>query len=177
MKALLVIDVQNGIVDLADFSKELSIIETTIQEFQSKGQPVLFLKHVVDEPKNPLYKESTGSELHPSLSSYAATVIEKSTPSAFLGTSLSEKLDELNVDHVFITGFNAEYCPQFTAIAAYDRGYKVTVLEEAIGTVNNEETYEMPGLDIKDFVSTVLHWSNVIEVLDHEEYLELYSAE
>ncbi len=32
----------------------------------------------------------------------------------------------------------------------------------------------MQGLDIKDFVGTVLHWSNAIEVLDYEEYVEEY---
>ena len=65
----------------------------------------------------------------------------------------------------------------FTAIAAFDRGYKVTFIENATGTVNNDETYEMQGLDIKDFVGTVLHWSNVIEVLDYEEYVEEYKIE
>ena len=40
----------------------------------------------------------------------------------------------------------------------------------------SDETYEMQGLDIKDFVGTVLHWSNVIEVLDYEEYVEEYKT-
>lgn len=43
-------------------------------------------------------------------------------------------------------------------------------IEEATGTVNDRETYEMEGLDVRDFVGLVLHWSNVIEVLDIEEY-------
>ncbi len=62
----------------------------------------------------------------------------------------------------------------FTAISAFDRGFKVTFIEDATGTVNTDETYEMKGLDIKDFARTVLHWSNVIEVLDFEEYVEDY---
>ena len=79
------------------------------------------------------------------------------------------------MDHVFITGFNTEFCCQFTAIAAYDRGYQVTFIENATGTVNDENVYEMSRLNIRDFVGTVLHWSNVIEVLDLEEYEEIYS--
>lgn len=39
-----------------------------------------------------------------------------------------------------------------------------------MGTLGNEEAYEIPGLDIRDFVSTVFHWSNFIEVLDFAEY-------
>ena len=57
---------------------------------------------------------------------------------------------------MIICGFNTEYCGLFNAI----------------GTVNNADTYEMPGLDINDFVSTVLHWSGVIDVLDFDEFIE-----
>ena len=64
----------------------------------------------------------------------------------------------------------------FTAIAAFDRGYKVTYIEDATGTVNTAQTYDMPGLDIKDFVGTVLHWSDVIEVLYYDEYVERYQS-
>ena len=39
---------------------------------------------------------------------------------------------------VFITEF---YC-MFTAIAAFDRGFKVTFIENPTGTVNTEETYK-----------------------------------
>ena len=101
-------------------------------------------------------------------------MIEKHTPSSFYQTNLAEHLEELAVDHLFITGFNTEFCCMFTAIAAYDRGYKVTFIEDATGTVNTDETYEMKGLDIRDFVGTVLHWSETIEVLDYEEYEKEY---
>ena len=105
---------------------------------------------------------------------YADIVIEKKTPSSFFKTELGEKLKERGVNHVFITGFNTEFCCQFTAIAAFDRGYQVTFIENATGTVSDEDVYEMPGLDIRDFVGTVLHWSSVVEVLDLEEYEEEY---
>ena len=73
-----------------------------------------------------------------------------------------------------MVGFNAEYCCLFTSIAASDRGYKVTYIEDASGTVNDEDTYEMKGLDIVDFVGSVLDWSDVVEVLYMEEYIEQY---
>ncbi|GAB3807359.1 hypothetical protein GCM10028868_37170 [Virgibacillus kimchii] len=63
----------------------------------------------------------------------------------------------------------------FTAITGFDRGYQITFIEDATGTVNTDETYEMRGLDIRDFVGTVLHWSDVIEVLNYEEYVETYN--
>ncbi|HIV81688.1 MAG TPA: isochorismatase family protein [Candidatus Salinicoccus merdavium] len=61
-----------------------------------------------------------------------------------------------------------EFCILFTSIAAADRGYKVTVIEDLCSTVNTGGTYEMSDLDIVDFVGTVIDWSGVIE----NKYLE-----
>ena len=177
MKALLVIDVQNGIVNFGDFKEELSLMENVIKDFKVSDSPVIFLRHLDDAEESPLYKHSVGSELHSSLKDYADYVIEKQTPSSFFNTELSNALEKTGVNHLFITGFNTEFCCMFTAISAFDRGYKVTFIENATGTVNTDETYEMQGLDIKDFVGTVLHWSSVIEVLDYEEYVEEYKTE
>lgn len=175
MKALLVIDVQNGIVNFGDFQQELTTMENVIKDFKENDMPVIFMRHFDEIEESPLYKDSVGSELHNSLKDYADYIIEKQTPSSFFNTNLSEKLEELGIKHLFITGFNTEFCCMFTAISAFDRGYKVTFIEDATGTVNTEDTYEMKGLDIKDFVGTVLHWSNAIEVLDYEEYVEEYN--
>jgi len=174
VEALLVIDVQNGIVNSGDFQEELSIIENVIKDFKENGKPVIFVRHLDDVEDSPLYRGSAGSELHSSLKEYAEYVIEKKTPSSFFNTNLSETLEQLGVKHLFITGFNTEFCCMFTAIVAFDRGFNVRFIENATGTVNTDETYEMKGLGIRDFVGTVLHWSNVIEVLDFEEYVEEY---
>ena len=174
MKALLVIDVQKGIIDLGDFKKELSLMEGIIKDFKETSRPVIFMRHLGDEEESGLYKHSVGSEIHNSFKGYADYVIEKKTPSSFYNTELQNTLEKLGVEHVFITGFNTEFCCMFTAIAAFDRGYTVTFIDNATGTVNSDETYEMPGIDIRDFVGTVLHWSNAIEVLDYEDYVEEY---
>ena len=174
MKALLVIDVQNGIVDQKDFTEELKRIERIIGDFKDSGRPVFFMRHFDDAEESPLYKGSKGSELHESLKDYADYVFEKKTPSSFYQTKLEDTLRILGVNHLFITGFNTEFCCTFTAIAAFDRGYKVTFIEDATGTVNSGETYEMNDLDIPDFIGTVLHWSETMEVLDYEEYVEEY---
>lgn len=176
MQALLVIDVQNGIVDLGDFQQELAHMENMIKDFKSQDKPVIFIRHFDDAVESPLFKGAVGSELHPSLNNYADCVVEKETPSAFFNTNLASLLEELSVKHLFITGFNTEFCCMFTAISAFDRGYEVTFIENATGTINTDETYEMEGLDIRDFVGTVLNWSDVIEVLDYEEYVEEYAG-
>ena len=136
---------------------------------------MIFIEHNDEIEESPLRKGHIGNELHNSMKDYADLVIEKQTPNSFFNTNLSEVLDEYGIDHLFITGLNTDFCCMCTAIAAFDRGYKVTFIEDATATVNSDETYEMKGLDIRDFVGTVLHWSNVIEVLDYGEYVEEYN--
>ena len=174
MKALLVIDAQNGIVNHKDFTGELKRMDSIIGDFKGRGRPVIFMRHFDEVEESPLYRDSKGSEIHESLRGYADYVFEKTTPSSFYKTKLEETLRILGVSHLFITGFNTEFCCTFTAISAFDRGYKVTFIEDATGTVNSGETYEMNDLDIPDFIGTVLHWSETMEVLDHEEYVEAY---
>ncbi|REB07426.1 isochorismatase family protein [Sporosarcina sp. BI001-red] len=175
MRALLVIDVQNGIVNFGNFTEELTNIQKAIREFKTKELPIFFMKHLNSEEDSALLEGSEGAELHDSVKEYADTVIEKRTPSSFYKTDLAERLKESDVDHLIITGFNTEYCCMFTSIAAFDRGYRVTYIENATGTMNSGETYGQKGIDIKDFVETVLHWSDAIEVISYEEYVEKYN--
>ncbi|WP_313891866.1 isochorismatase family protein [Psychrobacillus sp.] len=76
------------------------------------------MRNLDDEETSPFNTELPSSELHYSLKRYADIVIEKRTLSAFFQTELHEKLEQLGVDHLFITGFNTEFCCQFTAIAS-----------------------------------------------------------
>ncbi len=77
MKALLVIDVQNGIVNFGDFKEELSLMENMIKDFKECDNPVIFMRHLDDAEESPLHKHSVGSKLHNSLIDYADYVIEK----------------------------------------------------------------------------------------------------
>jgi hypothetical protein len=60
VQALLVIDVQNGIVNLGDFQEELSTIENVIKDFKDNGKPVIFIRHLDDVEESPLYQVSVG---------------------------------------------------------------------------------------------------------------------
>lgn len=176
MKALILLDMQNCILNERPFENEKENICKLIDGFKQKGEPVIFTRHIDRENnESPFYINSKGSEISDEYLKYVDCVINKTTPSAFVGTELKEILEKKGIDHVVIAGFNTEFCCMFTAIAAYDRGYKVTFVEDATGTVNTEETYEMEGLDIKDFVGSVLNWSGVIEDLYFQEYLETYN--
>ncbi len=173
MQALLVIDLQKGIVLQKEFDETVNKIRWLIDHFKSKGRPVIFTKHIDDDPESNLYKECEGIEIIENLEEKADYVVQKHTPDSFLKTNLEKILTEEKVTELVICGFNTEYCCMFTAIVAADKGFNVCFIEDATGTVCDEETYEMPGLDINDFVGSVLNWSNIVTV----KYLEEYQGE
>lgn len=168
MKALIVVDTQDVLVNFRDNKKVVDNIKTVIKHFRENNYPVIFTQHLEDNPEGFFFREKEDVKIHDGLLENDL-VIEKSTPSIFKNTKLDELLKEASVDHITIVGFNTEFCCMFSAIAAFDRGYQVRLIEDACGTANDDETYEMPGLDINDFVGTVLDWSSVIEVIYTEE--------
>ncbi|WP_028982951.1 cysteine hydrolase family protein [Sporolactobacillus terrae] len=177
MNALLVLDPQIGILKKKDFSEELTIIRTIISDFKDRDQLVVLFQHSdsADKfPNSPLVEGSKGSKIFPEFIKLADYIVPKRTPSGFMNTELQNILQKSNVNHVFVVGFNTEYCCLFTSLGAFEKGYDVTFIEDATGTVNDEKTYEMPGLDIRDMVGSILNWSRVIEVLYYADYVEKY---
>lgn len=173
-KALMVLDLQNGILEQGDFSIITQKINELISEYDKSDDEVIFFRHInKDEEDNHLYYEN-----HYNIDIICNTekylVLDKDQPSAFSNPNLVEILKSKKVEHIVIVGFNTEYCCLFTAINAHHEGYKVTFIEDATGTVNDEDTYEMKGLDINDFIGSILNWSNCIEVLYYDEYREIY---
>ncbi|WP_102273683.1 cysteine hydrolase family protein [Cytobacillus massiliigabonensis] len=172
MKALLVLDMQNGMLERKDFSEVKEKIRGIVSEFKKSNNLVIFTKHIDSDPNSIIADNTEKGEIEKEFVHFADFILNKITGSAFYNTELDAILKERNIDHLYITGFNTEYCCLFTAISAFDRGYKVTFIEDATGTVNDENTYEMKGLDINDFIGCVLDWSGSVEVLYYEEFLE-----
>ncbi|WP_090776448.1 cysteine hydrolase family protein [Shouchella lonarensis] len=167
MKALLVIDVQQTFVKQGDFSEELARMNDLISIFKTQDWLVIFVKHISNDQDDPFYYKAEGATLSPMLHYFPNDhIIEKSGPSAFYHTDLQETLVKHKVSQLYITGFNSEFCCLFTAIAAYDRGYDVTFIEDATATVNHGGTYDTSELDVRDFIATVLDWSQTMCVCD-----------
>lgn len=166
MKALLIVDVQQGFLE-----EHETLVENTVKlakVFNENNDLVIAMQHI-DDTEGALIEHGTaGADIPEEIIAYVDQVIKKRYPISFKDTVLDEVLKAHDIDELYITGFNMEFCILFTSIAAADRGYDVTVIEDLCGTVNDDATYEMPGLDIVDFLGTVMDWSGVME----NKYLE-----
>ncbi len=166
MRALLIIDVQQGFLDGQE-----ALLENTVKLaklFKASDDLVIAMQHIEDIESSLIEHGTEGAEIPTEILKYVDQVVKKHYPISFKDTVLDDVLKAHDVDELYITGFNMEFCILFTSIAAADRGYDVTVIEDLCGTVNSDETYEMPGLDIVDFLGTVIDWSGVI----NNKYLE-----
>lgn len=121
---------------------------------------------------SPIEFGTDGANIPDILTDSADILIQKKFPISFKETDLDNYLQEHRINELFIAGFNMEFCILFTSIAAADRGYEVTVIEDLCGSANDGKTYEMNDLDIVDFVGTVLDWSELVtnRYLEETEY-------
>lgn len=122
--ALLVIDVQKQFFKFdpttaQSLDNAIEYINAAIDLFREKQLPIICIQHVDEE--NELVPGKEDFELPEKLKILPSDLhIHKTYGNSFNKTSLKEKLQELGVDTVIITGFCAEYCVLSTYRGAQD---------------------------------------------------------
>lgn len=66
-------------------------------------------------------------------------IIKKKTYSGFYETTLDETLKKLDIDQVIMTGVCTNICVLYTASEATLRGYRVTVLKDAVAGLTEDD--------------------------------------
>ncbi len=142
MKTLLVIDIQKGLFTIPDypvFNHEALIekVNLLISKFRAAGLPVIFIQH--ENPNVPFLKRGAdGWKIHDSLDyDENDPAVFKKTPDSFHNTNLLELLKDRNVDELFITGIQTEYCVDTTCRRAFSLGFKTTLVSDSHSTFNS----------------------------------------
>lgn len=128
-KALLVIDVQNGVVEGAWHRDEVvSNINLLVEKARSGDTEVIWVQH--SEEEMPIGGEDW--KIVPELKPLESEPkVQKSFRSSFEETILDELLEVLGVGHLYISGAQTNNCVRHTMHAALERGYDVTLIEDA----------------------------------------------
>lgn len=151
--ALLVIDVQVGVVDgalrAARLDAVLDRLNHAIASARGRGYPVIFIQHV-DEA---LQSGSAPWQLHPALAREAGDVcIEKRHGDSFCDTGLAALLAEHGVEQLWIGGCATDFCVDSTLRNAVSRGYAVTVIRDAHTTLG---AFALSGEQVIDHFNAV----------------------
>jgi nicotinamidase-related amidase len=127
--ALLVVDAQIGVMAEAwEATRVIGNLATAVARARAAGAPVLWVQHADEE----LPMGSPGHAIVPQLApAPGETVIHKRYGSCFEDTELESRLRQLGTTHVVLCGAATNWCIRATAYAALERGYDLTLLQDA----------------------------------------------
>jgi nicotinamidase-related amidase len=140
--ALLVIDVQNDFFNISpacsdSLKSAIRYINAAIDLFRRKNLQIIAVQHKSEEEN--LVPGKPGSDIPESVKLAPQDLrIVKTYGNSFNKTGLAEKLKELSVDTVILTGFCAEFCVLSTYRGTEDLDITPIVLKGAIASDNAE---------------------------------------
>jgi len=152
--ALLVIDVQNGVVAGAhNRDGVIANINTLIDRARDEDVPVVWVQHSDDN----LPRDSEGWRYVPELVRRGSEpLVHKNYGDSFEGTDLEDVLAERGVGRLVVTGAQTDACIRSTLHGAIVRGYDVTLVGDAHTTEDLSE-YGAPAPDLV-IAHTNLYW-------------------
>ncbi|MFD4525485.1 cysteine hydrolase family protein [Streptomyces sp. NPDC058470] len=127
--ALLVIDVQNGVVaDAHDRDGVIANINILVDKARAQDVPVVWVQHSDDQLK----RDSESWQYVPELVRGAAEpLVHKLYGDSFEDTELEALLAERGVGRLVVTGAQTDACIRSTLHGAFVRGYDVTLVADA----------------------------------------------
>jgi len=153
--ALLVVDVQNGVVKAAhQRDRVVANIGRLVQMARLEGVPVVWVQHCSRELPTGSEPWRIVPELNPEK---GETLIEKNYGDAFEGTKLESALSDLGTGRLFIVGAQTDACICSTLHGAFVRGYDVTLVSDAHTTEDRSAWGVPPPEQLIAF--TNLYWT------------------
>ena len=137
-QALIVIDIQEGLVKENPFDTKNFIINTKaiIQHFRDQNIEVIFIRHSEDEGLLAMGSDNwqVYHELKPQKNE---KIFNKNYNSIFKDTELKEYLNRKNITDLTFVGMQVEFCIDTSVKVGFEYGYKITIVEDAISTFDN----------------------------------------
>ena len=152
--ALVVIDVQNGVVAEAHARDAVvGNIRTLVDRARDEGVPVVWVQHADEQ----LVRGSQPWQYVPELvPSGAEPVVHKAYGDSFEDTDLGDVLARAQVGHLVVAGAQTDACIRATLHGALVRGYDVTLVGDAHTTEDLTEHGAPPPEQV--IAHTNLYW-------------------
>jgi nicotinamidase-related amidase len=153
--ALLVIDVQNGVVAEAhERDAVVANVNALVDKAREQQVPVVWVQH----NDGGLERETEEWQIVPELSrGDAEPLVEKSYGDAFEDTNLESVLSDLGVGRLVVAGAQTDMCIRSTLHGAFARGYDATLVSDAHTTEDLTE-WGAPPPD-KVIAHTNMYWA------------------
>jgi nicotinamidase-related amidase len=153
--ALLVVDVQNGVVDEAhQRDAVIANVGSLVEKARRERVPVVWIQHSDEE----LVRGSDEWRIVPELTrGDAEPLVEKNYGDSFEDTTLETVLSDLGVGRLFVVGAETDACIRSTLHGAFARGYDATLVSDA-HTTGDSTAWGAPPPD-QVIAHTNLYWT------------------
>ena len=153
--ALLVIDVQNGVVKAAhERDAVVANIASLVDRARQEHVPVVWVQHSDDGLARGSVEWRIVPELEPK---EAEPLVEKHYGDSFEDTNLEHVLSDLGVGRLVVVGAQTDACVRSTLHGAFARGYDATLVKDA-HTTEDQSSWGAPPPD-KVIKHTNLYWT------------------
>ena len=138
---LVIVDIQNdyfagGNMTLVGMEAAATNASDLLAYFRGAGQLLYHVQHLSIRPGATFFLPDTpGVEIHETVKPKPGEpIVQKHFPNAFRDTTLLETVRNDGVEHLVICGAMSHMCIDATTRAAFDLGFKCTVIEDACAT-------------------------------------------
>jgi len=136
--ALVLIDCQNtyreGVMQLDGVEPALVECQKLLARYREAGRPVIHIQHDAGAGSPYDVNDRIGAIADVVQPREGEPVVVKKFPSSFEQTNLDDLLKGYGVEDLAIVGFMTHVCVNSTARAAFNRGYRATVVGNATAT-------------------------------------------
>ena len=139
--ALIIVDLQNdyfagGRMELEGIGEAGRKASQLLAVFRDKKWPTFHIQHISLGSRATFFLPDTqGAEFQSDIAPLPEEpVIQKNYPNSFRDTSLNEKLGNQGIEELMICGAMTHMCIDATTRAAFDLGFKCTVIHDACAT-------------------------------------------
>jgi nicotinamidase-related amidase len=151
-------------------------IAQLLAAWRASGRPVIHVRHMSREPASPYRPDQLGNDFKPQVAPLAGErIIEKSTNSAFIGTTLESDLRAAGIDTLIITGVITNNSVEATARMAGNLGFNTIVVSDATATFARpdyrgvrrtaEEVHAMSLANLQDEYAIIMTMQEVLSAL------------
>jgi nicotinamidase-related amidase len=154
--ALLVVDVQNGVVEGAhERDAVVANVGSLVERAREEQIPVVWVQHSDDGLPRGSDEWRIVAELSPG---EAEPLVEKTYADSFEDTTLENVLSDLSVGRLVVVGAQTDECIRSTLHGAVVRGYDATLVSDAHTTEDLSEWGAPPPAKV--IAHTNLYWTN-----------------
>jgi len=137
MKALLVIDIQNGLTKkrpLHEFYTFIEAVNSSIKAYREAENLIVFIQH-----NNKQLKELTDDwKIDDRIDKQDSDlIIQKNHGNAFLETNLKTVLSEMKIKEIVVCGLVSHGCVRATCLAGLKLGFQTALLKDGHTNWNN----------------------------------------